>query len=239
MSVAATARAVCAGLATLLTVACAPLPPAPGEPAAAGASPPAAAAMPSAPAAAPAAPGRPPARSLLPLQRQAPLPADAPTSRVVQIFPEPGDAPDATELPGEEFERGGGSWYGIQFHRRRTASGEMFDMTSLTAAHKTLPFGTKVCVRSLVNGREVLVHINDRGPFTPGRIIDLSQAAAERIQLTSLGFKQVSLTVIGDEGGLCDGQRVEGGLVPINVAPVVRQPMRRAPARGKAPVRRR
>ena len=63
---------------------------------------------------------------------------------------------------GEELARGGASWYGIQFHKRRTASGERFDMGALTAAHPTLPFGTLVCVRSMVNGRQVLVRINDR-----------------------------------------------------------------------------
>ena len=70
--------------------------------------------------------------------------------------------------PREIFERGGASWYGIQFHQRKTANGERFDMSAMTAAHKTLPFNTRVCVRSLVNGREVLVRINDRGPLCAG-----------------------------------------------------------------------
>lgn len=218
MSVWATARAACAALATLLAVACAPLPTTP-DAGAGGTAPPETAAV------------RP---KLRPLERQPPAAAEAPRSRVVQIFPDLGETPDGPpdDLQVEEFERGGGSWYGVQFHRRRTASGELFDMTSFTAAHKTLPFGTKVCVRSLVNGREVLVYINDRGPFTPGRIIDLSQAAAEQIQLTTIGFKQVSLTVIPEEGGRCAGERVEGGLAPINVAAAPRPaPARRAPAR--------
>ncbi len=232
MSVWATARAAGAALATLLAVACAPLPTTP-DAGSGGAEPPAGAAAVTGAtgAAASAAKPRP---HLIPLDRQAPAAAEAPRSRVVQIFPDLSETPDGPpdDLQVEEFERGGGSWYGVQFHRRRTASGELFDMTSFTAAHKTLPFGTKVCVRSLVNGREVLVYINDRGPFTPGRIIDLSQAAAEQIQLTTIGFKQVSLTVIPDEGGRCAGERVEGGLASINVAAVPRPaPTRRAPAR--------
>lgn len=96
---------------------------------------------------------------------------------------------------GEEFARGGASWYGIQFHKRRTASGERFDMGALTAAHPTLPFGTLVCVRSMVNGRQVLVRINDRGPFAKNRIIDLSRAAADVLGMLGLGIKQVVLTL--------------------------------------------
>ncbi len=81
------------------------------------------------------------------------------------------------------------SWYGPRFQGKRTASGERFDTNGLTAAHKTLPFGTRVRVKSLVNGKEVTVRINDRGPFIKGRIIDLSKAAAQAIGLS--GVKQV------------------------------------------------
>lgn len=114
---------------------------------------------------------------------------------------EPQEAAPATTAPANERElqRGIASWYGLPFHGRRTANGERFDMTALTAAHPSLPFGTRVKVRSLVNGREVTVRINDRGPFTPGRIIDLSHAAARAIGLLGLGTKAVSLTVV--EGG--------------------------------------
>jgi rare lipoprotein A len=80
----------------------------------------------------------------------------------------PDDGVPGDDGPREIFERGGASWYGIQFHQRKTASGERFDMTAMTAAHKTLPFNTRVCVRSLVNGSEVLVRINDRGPYAIG-----------------------------------------------------------------------
>ena len=101
-------------------------------------------------------------------------------------------------LTGEdalELERGRASWYGPRFHGRLTANGERYDKYALTAAHKTLPFGTIVRVRSLALGHEVDVRINDRGPFTPGRVIDVSEAAAEALGLTSAGVMQVSLNV--------------------------------------------
>jgi rare lipoprotein A len=88
-------------------------------------------------------------------------------------------------------ESGIASWYGPGFHGKRTASGERFNTNELTAAHKTLPFGTRVRVKSLTNGKEVVVRINDRGPFVKGRIIDLSQAAAQALGLS--GIKQVTL----------------------------------------------
>ena len=106
-------------------------------------------------------------------------------------------------LTGEdarELERGHASWYGGQFHGRRTASGENYDKYALTAAHKTLPFGTIVRVRSLALGREVDVRINDRGPFSPGRVIDVSQAAAQALGLTGLGVAAVSLHVAATLG---------------------------------------
>jgi rare lipoprotein A len=107
----------------------------------------------------------------------------------------------ASPTVGTELQRGIASWYGLPFHGRRTASGERFDMTAMTAAHPTLPFGTQVKVRSLENGREVTVRINDRGPFTKGRIIDLSHAAARAIGLLSRGTKAVSLTLV-EPGGV-------------------------------------
>lgn len=82
---------------------------------------------------------------------------------------------------------GRAAWYGREFHGRRTASGESYDMYALTAAHRSLPFGTRVRVTNLRNGQSVVVRINDRGPFTPGFIIDLSYAAAGRIGLKGSG----------------------------------------------------
>jgi rare lipoprotein A len=107
----------------------------------------------------------------------------------------------ATQADPEPFQRGIASWYGLPFHGRRTANGERFDMNALTAAHPSLPFGTRVKVRSLVNGREVIVRINDRGPFAPGRVIDLSHAAARAIGLVGFGTKRVSLTLVEPDPG--------------------------------------
>ena len=105
---------------------------------------------------------------------------------------EPGEFPREFQ---REFQRGNASWYGPGFHGKRTASGERYDMNALTAAHRTLPFGTLVRVKSLVNGREVLVRITDRGPFIAGRILDLSRAAAADLGMLGVGFKQVVLLV--------------------------------------------
>jgi rare lipoprotein A len=79
------------------------------------------------------------------------------------------------------LQRGVASWYGPGFHGRRTASGERFNTNSFTAAHRSLPFGTRVRVKNSKTGRSVVVRINDRGPFTRGRVIDLSKAAAQAI----------------------------------------------------------
>ena len=93
-----------------------------------------------------------------------------------------------------QTEDGIASWYGIPFNGRPTASGEIYDMEKMTAAHRTLPFGTMVRVESLVNQKTAEVRINDRGPFVSGRIIDLSQAAAQSIAMP--GTANVRLTVI-------------------------------------------
>ncbi|MBA4264459.1 MAG: septal ring lytic transglycosylase RlpA family lipoprotein [Comamonadaceae bacterium] len=90
-------------------------------------------------------------------------------------------------------DQGLASWYGERFHGRRTASGESFDMGDLTAAHKTLPFGTRVRVRNLDNGREVVVRINDRGPFSAKRVIDLSHAAASALGMLKSGVVNVQV----------------------------------------------
>lgn len=89
------------------------------------------------------------------------------------------------------------SYYAHEFHGRRTASGERFDMRAMTAAHATLPFGTRVRVTNLDNGKEVEVRINDRGPFRKERIIDLSLAAARKLGMVGPGTARVRLEVIG------------------------------------------
>ena len=88
------------------------------------------------------------------------------------------------------------SFYGKRFHGRPTASGERYDMAQLTAAHKTLPFGSRVRVVNLANGREVVVRINDRGPFVRGRHIDLSRRAAEQIGMIASGHASVRMELI-------------------------------------------
>jgi rare lipoprotein A len=95
---------------------------------------------------------------------------------------------------GDE-EAGTASWYGHPYHGRHSSSGEIYDMEKLTAAHRTLPFGTVVLVRNLDNGRTVNVRIIDRGPFVEGRIIDLSHAAAREIQMIGPGTAKVRLRV--------------------------------------------
>jgi len=97
---------------------------------------------------------------------------------------------------GEYRQVGVASWYGPGFNGRKTASGEIFDMYALTAAHRTLPFGTLVRVTRLDNGASVVVRINDRGPFKKDRIIDLSYQAALEIGLVSSGTALVELEVV-------------------------------------------
>ena len=91
---------------------------------------------------------------------------------------------------------GAASWYGARFHGRRTASGEPFDMHALTAAHRTLPFGTLCRVTNRRNGRSVIVRVNDRGPFGKGRVIDVSRAAAEVLDLVRAGHAPVTVEVL-------------------------------------------
>ena len=94
----------------------------------------------------------------------------------------------------EWSEKGGASWYGNKFHGRRTASGELYSMFGLTAAHKTLPIPSYVRVRNVRNGKEVIVRVNDRGPFHPGRVIDLSYAAAVKLDIANHGVGQVEVS---------------------------------------------
>lgn len=106
---------------------------------------------------------------------EAPAPAQADTARTIS---------------------GPASWYGPGFHGRRTANGERFDQNAMTAAHRSLPFGTKVRVICRNSGRSVTVRINDRGPFTGGRVIDLSRGAASEIGLVGRGVGPVRIEVL-------------------------------------------
>lgn len=99
--------------------------------------------------------------------------------------------------PGASHQLSGiASYYSDEFHGRTTANGEVFDMNLLTAAHRTLPFNTKVLVRNLENNKSVIVRINDRGPFKDNRVIDLSLEAAKQIGLIANGTAPVSLEII-------------------------------------------
>lgn len=95
---------------------------------------------------------------------------------------------------------GNASWYGPGFAGRHTANGEIFDPAQLTAAHRTLPFNTRVRVTHMATGQSVIVRINDRGPFKDNRVIDLSRAAADAIGLTASGVGQVQLEILSGNG---------------------------------------
>ncbi|TLD72045.1 septal ring lytic transglycosylase RlpA family protein [Phragmitibacter flavus] len=92
--------------------------------------------------------------------------------------------------------RGKASFYGGYWHGRKTANGEIYDQNTLTAAHPTLRFGTKVLVKNLRNGREVTLRINNRGPYVKGRIIDVSTRAARELRMTNAGVVAVEVTVL-------------------------------------------
>jgi rare lipoprotein A len=102
-----------------------------------------------------------------------------------------GEHPAATQI-----QKGNASYYAQDFHGRSTASGERFNMHELTAAHRTLPMGTRVRVTNLGNGRNVDLRINDRGPFKRGRVIDVSYEAAKRLDMVAMGVVPVKLEVL-------------------------------------------
>jgi rare lipoprotein A len=98
--------------------------------------------------------------------------------------------------PGAQAKYGLASYYGTDFHGKRTASGEIFDQWKLTCAHRELPFGTRLKVTNVENGRSVVVRVNDRGPWVAGRIVDLSFAAARRIEMVKAGVVKVKLEIV-------------------------------------------
>jgi len=102
----------------------------------------------------------------------------------------------AYQFYGPYYEVGIASWYGPGFDGRHTANGEIYDMNEISAAHKTLPFGTIVQVVDLETGKSVIVRINDRGPFIKGRIIDLSKGAAEKLGIIDKGITKVGLRIL-------------------------------------------
>ena len=118
----------------------------------------------------------------------------------VRPLPAPPPKPIATDsaIPSKLIEvvQGAASWYGPGFYGRTTANGERFRKGTLTAAHRTLPFGTKVRVTNLSNGRSVVVRINDRGPFRYHRVIDLAHGAASQLKMMQAGEVPVKLEIL-------------------------------------------
>ncbi len=109
--------------------------------------------------------------------------------------------------PSPAVEEGMASWYGPGFHGKSTSNKEVYDMNDMTAAHRTLPFGTQVMVTNLQNSRSVLVRINDRGPFVKDRIIDLSLAAARQLDMLGPGVVPVRLEVLPELSPPPDSQK--------------------------------
>ncbi len=125
--------------------------------------------------------------------------------------------PAVTPLPSVEVgwsETGVASWYGEPFDGRATASGEVYDMDRLTAAHRRLPFGTVVRVENRDNGRSVELRVTDRGPFARDRILDVSRAAARALGMIGPGTARIRLTVVAPGG---DPVAVRGGCVVVQV----------------------
>ena len=122
------------------------------------------------------------------------IPAPAPATRPALTTASLPPPSSAKPLVGHAHAMQGiASYY---WQDQMTATGERFDKTAMTAAHKTLPFGTKVRVTHIASGRSVIVRINDRGPFKPGRVVDLSEAAAKQLGMTAAGLATVKLDVV-------------------------------------------
>ncbi|MBI5518784.1 MAG: septal ring lytic transglycosylase RlpA family protein [Desulfovibrio sp.] len=140
-------------------------------------------------------------------------------------------------------EEGYASWYGIDFHGKKTATGETYDMFSVSAAHKTLPLGTKVRVTNLENGRELELVVNDRGPFVDGRIIDLSYASARLLGMADNGLARVRVVGVEDNPVLATAS-FKGTAVASNDTPprkpkaaFIEKDLSEAPAAPKAQVK--
>ena len=113
-----------------------------------------------------------------------------------QPFEAPYDATESTTTGRSELIRGIASYYADKFHGRKTASGAIYNRNELSAAHRTLPFGSRVRVVNTKNGKEVIVIINDRGPMSSKRVIDLSRAAAEELDMIRDGIVEVELYIL-------------------------------------------
>jgi rare lipoprotein A len=141
-----------------------------------------------------------PTASHAPAQSTVPQPAPTTNPNGTRGNSNPSAPPPAIEhqppVAGQYVEEGVASWYGVPFNGRHTSNGEIYDMHTLTAAHRTLPFNTVVRVTNLRNGKQIDVRINDRGPFVANRIIDLSLAASQAIEMVGTGTAQVRLEIV-------------------------------------------
>jgi rare lipoprotein A len=159
------------------------------------------------------APNRPSTKNILPpdprtadpsidLPQTHIIPREIPSIDVLPSYPEPEESATLAKIPELReptiVETGLASWYGPRFHGNRTASGEIFNQHDFTAAHRTLPWGSKVKVTNTANGKSVEVRINDRGPFGKGRIIDLSRAAARVLGMVGSGITTVRIEWLSD-----------------------------------------
>jgi rare lipoprotein A len=130
------------------------------------------------------------------------IPREIPSIELLPSYPEPEESATLAKIPELReptiMETGLASWYGPRFHGKRTASGEIFNQHDFTAAHRTLPWGSKVKVTNTANGKSVEVRINDRGPFGRGRIIDLSRAAARVLGMMGSGIITVRIEWLSD-----------------------------------------
>jgi rare lipoprotein A len=142
----------------------------------------------------------PPADSVQPAGgHDAPTPPDVPSKADAPVVDDVATTRDTEETPVEEallVLEGGASWYADALAGRRTASGEPYDPTELIAAHRALPFGTRLRVTNLANDRSVEVRVIDRGPFVGGRILDVSRSAAEQLGIVRAGHGRVRVEVL-------------------------------------------
>jgi rare lipoprotein A len=145
---------------------------------------------------APAQPTETPAEAADNARRSTDVPETPPTSPAVSPTPKRSKA-GFLPAPSGYTEEGNASWYGVPFHGRHASNGEIYDMYTLTAAHRTLPFETMVRVTNVSNGKSTVVRITDRGPFVDNRIIDLSLAAAREIDSVGAGVVPVRVEVLG------------------------------------------
>jgi rare lipoprotein A len=129
--------------------------------------------------------------------QSASAPAATPAPAAPAPAPAPAPVPAAPAAAATEAAQGKVAHYGAKFNGRKTASGEVFNSNAMTMAHKTLPFGTRVKVTNVANGKSVVVRVNDRGPSTPDRVGDLTTGAARKIGMTKAGVVEAKLEVVG------------------------------------------